>query len=199
MIQEQTVSLRRVSLAASAVFAILAIAAPGAFAAYVITIAQNGSNIVASGSGSLDLTDSTNSGYVNWESFIGPSQAKVLVGSTTLEYLYYVSGSTTSFGTGGFKDADSSSGTAIAIAGSYNGLYVAASYVSGSITSGTATWNDTTLSGLGLLDGTYTWTLASDDTISVVVGGSISAVPEPASIALLGIPAAFTVFRRRRA
>lgn len=173
----------------------LGAAVPAAQASYVITIAQDGADVVATGTGSLDLTGMTSLGGVNWESFVQPSSARIVVGATTSENYYGAfSSSASAFGTGGFTDATSGSGTTVIISG---GLYVAASYVSGTEMSATSTWANTTLSALGLADGTYTWTLPSDDTLTVVIGET-TPVPEPASIALLGIPAAFTVLRRRR-
>lgn len=175
----------------------LGAAVPAAQASYVITISQDGADVVATGTGSLDLTGMSPAGTVNWESFVQPGSGRLSLGARTTERYYGAfSSSTSSFGTGGFTDATSGSGTTVII--SSGSLYVAASYVSGTAMSATSTWANTTLSALGLSEGTYAWTLPSDDTLSVVIGGQSTAVPEPASLTLLGIPAAFTLLRRRR-
>jgi hypothetical protein len=69
----------------------------------------------------------------------------------------------------------------------------------------TATWDNTTISGLGLTPGTYEWTWGSvangnADDLKVVIPASI---PEPASLTLLGLGAVgmmgYAWRRRRRA
>ena len=66
--------------------------------------------------------------------------------------------------------------------------------------SDTATWDDTTISGLGLTPGTYTWTWGSGATADSFVI-NIPPVPEPTTLTLLG-SALFglgVVYLRRRA
>jgi PEP-CTERM motif len=101
------------------------------------------------------------------------------------------------FGPGTIQFASSGGGDAAGILS--QDIYVPANYVSGSQLSDSATWNNTTISALGLTPGTYTWTWGSGptaDSLEVVV------VPEPSSFILLGIVAAFGFiacrWRRRR-
>ena len=71
-------------------------------------------------------------------------------------------------------------------------------YTSGSALSGSATFDSTTLSAMGLTSGTYTasWgSGATADSVTLEVG---SAVPEPATFALLLLPLTALGLARRR-
>ena len=60
-------------------------------------------------------------------------------------------------------------------------------YVSGTVITSGATWDNTTLAALGVTDGTYVWTWGAGpnaDSFTLNIGQS--PVPEPASLALLG-------------
>jgi hypothetical protein len=58
--------------------------------------------------------------------------------------------------------------------------------VSGAALSDSATWDNATLSSLGLTPGTYTWAWGNGaDADSFVIDIKATTVPEPASLALL--------------
>ena len=68
---------------------------------------------------------------------------------------------------------------------------VPAGYTSGSSLTSSATWDNTTISKLGLTPGTYTWTWGSTtngtaDFIEVDIP-SATGVPEPSTLTLLGL------------
>ena len=99
-----------------------------------------------------------------------------------------------------FHLADFGSGDLFGLAGIADEalLEVPSNYSSGSPLQGSATYLDTTVAGLDLLPGEFTWTWASPTT-----GGSdfftvrITAVPEPTSVGLLAAGSILALTRRR--
>ena len=178
---------------------IFALAAP-ARAVVVINIQQVGSDVVATSSGSLDLSGLglvTANGSTSFD-YMSPSSGILFVGTPGSSSVY--TGFTTSgnLGSGSFTSANSNSGDLMGadMADSY--LFLPHNYASGSNIAGSATWSVATFGTLGLTAGsslTYSW---SGDSITVNV---LSPVPEPATAALLsGCGAAFLVgiYRRRK-
>ncbi|MGH8324532.1 MAG: PEP-CTERM sorting domain-containing protein [Steroidobacteraceae bacterium] len=93
-----------------------------------------------------------------------------------------------SFGSGFFALASSGSGDIVGIGAFGVDLVVPSGYVSDSALSDTSTYDGATFASLGLTPGTYTWTWGSgpaDGSFTIDVG--TTAVPEPGSLALLGI------------
>lgn len=158
-------------------------------ASVIMTLYQVGPTVVATGSGTLDLTDLT---------FLGPGhapgayivsfQADLLVGSgiSTLDFDEYtgLSGPTT-FGSAHLPTIGFPPGTgdALGITGFSGILSVPHDYVSGTELAGAATWGNTTVAALGVTPGIYTWTWgtgAHADSLTLFVA------PEPGSLGLLG-------------
>lgn len=184
-------------------------------AEYTISFSQVGDNVEASGSGSLDVTDLlylTNT-TISPEVNSGSAQAELGSGSSVSEY--YLASGPTNFGSSGVIDASSGSGDNVGIYGAGRTVLVPVDYISGDSLSSSATWDNTTFSGLGLTAGTYTWTWGSGsdaDSFEVYIPssspgvfgpdnpGPAIATPEPASLALFGIGAICTLgyWRRRR-
>lgn len=179
-------------------------------AEFIIEFSQQGNNVVATGSGSLNLSALTFRVSPELSAGVNPSLGTASVGPGGLvdEY-YHLPSAPPSFGPGLGKAVSSGTGATVG-----DGVYtnvapwgydiiVPFRYQSGSSLSGTSTYNNTTLSGLGLTPGTYIYgwgSGATADDIKVVIP---SAAPEPASIALLvsGFAAAggFGLYRRRSA
>ena len=193
------------------VFAVLAFAAPGAQASYMVTILQSGSNVVATGSGSLDLTafptpnvavsSTGDDGSVDGDS--AELEFHLQAGSNVI---YHGITGPSSYGSGDFTPANTTSGPSVSLFGSFRDLLVSSTYVSGSqLGSSIDVWTNTTLADLGLTPGSYQWTWgsgASADSFAVQIGATAvtGAVPEPESLALVGMGiAALGVARRRRA
>ena len=175
------------------------LAVPTARAAYRVDIRQVGPDVVATGSGSIDLTNLTISATTNTvPSYIVPNQAVVQVGPTSLQNVtdYKFVGGPSSFGPGAFAKASSGSGASVGVFGN-TVVTVPQGYVSGTdLGISTATWSNQTFSSLGLTPGIFVefWGVTSPhaDTFTIVA-------PEPASLSLLAIAGPMLLRRRRSA
>lgn len=184
--------------------AIAAIAIPGAAdAAVVVNVAQVGANVVATTTGTLNLTGLTLVGS-SFSLSLGilPSISYVATGAADGVSVAGYSGLTgpASFGSGGsYVAATSGTGISFAINGSGFGapyVFVPVGYASGGALAGTSTFANRTFASLGLTSGTYVFRSAAD-TVTVNVGG---AVPEPATWAMMlaGVGAVGFAMRRRQ-
>jgi hypothetical protein len=172
------------------------LSAPSAQADYMVTLTEQSGNVVASGSGTLDVTDLTLFSNSGSGGFIAPASGVMVtgtpgnVGVVTNRY----SGITgpTSFGTniaGPFVDANSGSGDLVAIDNNDtpHGVFAPFNYVSGSMLSSTATWDNFTFATLGVTPGTYVWTWGSGthaDSFTLQIGPT----PVPGPVAGAGLP-----------
>ncbi|MFL6446115.1 MAG: hypothetical protein ACJ746_00180 [Bryobacteraceae bacterium] len=177
---------------------------PPAYAAYIVTLEQQGNNVITIGSGTLDLAGlkltcssgcSTNAG-------IFPALASIAIGSTVngnaLPARFY-SGFTgpTSFGSRADSTLpNSGSGETVGIDGADKILSVPLNYVSGDALPNSSTYNNQTLGSLGVTPGTYEWTWGSGATADSFTL-KIVPVPEPSSLALLALSAESCADARR--
>jgi hypothetical protein len=194
-------TFRNMTMGAAALALATAFVLP-AQATYIITLEQVGSNVVANGHGSLDITDLSFRDVVD-APFINPGLGDLYVGSgsANLDGPISVSGPS-NFGSGGFNNSASGSGNVAGIANGLGGVVVPEGYVSGDALSGSATWDNATFTSLGVTPGTYKWTWgtgAHADSLTLDIK-TAAAVPEPASLALFGVAlAGLGVALRRRA
>jgi hypothetical protein len=172
------------------------LSAPPAQAGYTVTLTQVGSNVVATGSGTIDTTDLTSEGSGTHAGAISPSTPEIITGPPILtpfsEYAFITGPS--SFGSGGFTEATSGSGDLVGIVS--QAVDVPLGYTSGSALSDTSTYDDASFSTLGVTPGSYVWTWGSGadaDSFTLDV-----AVPEPASLTLLGTVVGLGLLARRR-
>jgi hypothetical protein len=160
----RTHSLITLLCAASA--SLLIIGSP-AQAGYIVTLTQVGPNVVATGSGAIDLTGLflfAPNGFGE-QAFLDPSSGFISTGPaspvTVLGDGYDgpVVGPT-SFGSGFFTLANSGSGDFVAFSFGMpvSTLGVPSGYISGSALSDSATYNGATFASLGVTPGTYEWT-----------------------------------------
>lgn len=161
-----------------------------AFADYTVTLTQSGADVIATGSGSINMTDllyRANEPGAN--AFIDPALSNILVGGSTTGYKEYLGlVGPKSFGTGNFNAASSYSGS---LTGLWSGAFILLplSYTSGASLSGGAVWKKATLASLGVTPGTYTWTWgtgANEDSFTLDAVAPSSSTPEPSSLSLLG-------------
>ncbi len=183
-------------------FALASLLTRTAGAAIVVNIEQQGSDVVASYSGSIDLTGI---GF----NFLGSANTNRIAASGAQANFQNGAASKASltdfgknpwtvapsaFGTGGVFNADSLSiadGNAFGFQS--NGFFIEPTYVSGSTISGSMTFENQTLASMGINAGTMNATFSSGDTLSV------NAVPEPSLAGLMLVAAGCLLARRARA
>jgi hypothetical protein len=154
-------SPRKISLSVTA--ALLALAATGSMvrAAYVETVQQVGSNVVATGSGTINTAALTLNGSATNVAILNPGGGLAFFGPASAtfsdEYSGFTSGSS-DFGSNHGVDATSGSGDLVGVAG-LTDLIVPNGYVSGTPLSDSSTWSNQTLDSLGLTEGPgdYAW------------------------------------------
>jgi hypothetical protein len=191
---------------------LLGLSAP-AQAGYVLDLTQEGSDIVAIGSGAIDLAglspDTTTAFSVF--SVIQPNVGEIIGGAEIAPAQVTVDGYTgltgpVFFGSGGLTQASSGAGDEeVGIVGTVDLLFVPAGYVSGAPLSDTATYAGQTFSSLGVTPGRYEWTwgAGADQNFTLITGTAL--VPEPSTWALmllgfagLGLMGYRTAGQRRR-
>jgi hypothetical protein len=187
----------------AAIFIGACLFAPPAQAAYTVTLDQVGSNVVATGSGKLDLAGLSLAGPGGGQSFVDPSVGQIQTGPAITTPIDTYTGFTgpASFGSGSLTFADSGSGDLVGILDNVNQLVVPSGYVSGSSLESSATWDNQTFSSLGVTPGVYVWTweppaTATDD--SFTLDAVAATVSEPASLALLALPLGLVMLLARR-
>jgi hypothetical protein len=173
-------------------------------AEFIATVEQVGSNVVVTGSGTIDTAGLTSAGASVYGSAIAPSQGLISIGSPNGEGVSLFTGITgpTTFGGGGFvAPSDSGSGDKVTLYDALDQLALPVGYVSGSALSDTSTYDNTTLANLGVTPGTYTYTFGSGataDTFIINAGAQApAAVPEPASLAVLPMAIGLTLLASR--
>jgi hypothetical protein len=158
-------------------------------AAYVVTLTQEGKDVVAIGSGTINLAGLSFDG--NWPfppadygPLMSPYNSDIGTWASQDEVAIYV-GATgpAAFGSGGPQLTTTGSGDGVAVLNLLNDLNnfliaVPQGYVSGGKLSSGATWGDTNFVSLGVTPGFYTWTWgngANTFTLDAV------AAPEPST------------------
>ncbi len=143
---------------------------------YIVTFEQMGLNVVATGSGNIDLTGLTLSSTIHptLTAGINPPEAVVNLNSGTSDlYTGTFSGPPggvlgPGFGPGTgipgplFEPATSATGNLVSFSLTFKSVHVFEGYVSdASLGTSTDTWDNATFTSLGLTPGTYEWTWAS--------------------------------------
>jgi hypothetical protein len=176
----------RFALIAVALLIGCGLSASRARAGYIVTLAQQGNGVVATGTGPIDLTGLTFFATVSTPVEMQPNGAIIITGAPLtngFEDLYggFITGPT-NFGSGTNTTADSGMGDLVGISTSAF-VFVPAGYVSGSPLSDSATYNNATFASLGVTPGTYEWTWGTGPNQNF----TLIAVPEPSVSVLLVI------------
>jgi hypothetical protein len=151
-------------------------------AGYVVTLQEVGTDIVATGSGAIDLTGLNFNQTTGTVAGLYPSTAFIGVGPNDFLNTDHYTGTTgpPSFGIGSFESGYNGSGDFVGIIGRDATLIVPEDYVSGSPLSSSSMYAGPFASA-GLTPGTYTWTWGpgANQNFTLVT------VPEPATLSLL--------------
>jgi hypothetical protein len=188
----------KIALCAAAIALSASVLAGPAQAGYVVTLTQQGSDVVATGSGPIDVTGLTLAhGFVVPE--LNPDDGFISFGGSGLtEADIYISNVATgtfitgsaSFGSGGGQNgAGNSSGDSVGIFGLVPELLLPAGYVSDGPLSDTATFGGT-LDQLGVTRGRYEWTWGSGANQNF----TLLALPEPSTWAMMTLGFGLTGF-----
>jgi hypothetical protein len=157
--------------------------------AYSVTLQQVGSNVVATGSGAIDLTGLTLLATGSEAGVIMPSTGTIVTGpfSDVSRYVGTFTGPT-NFGSGGDTTlANSGSGDIVGFSfnQSLQQLVVPLGYASGGPLSDSSTYNNATFNSLGVTPGTYVWTWGAGANQNFTL--QLGAVPDAGStLPLLG-------------
>jgi hypothetical protein len=184
----------RFALIAVALLIGCGLSASPAWAGYTVTLVQQGSDVVATGSGPIDLTGLTFfATFTASNAEVQPNAAIIATGPATGASYDTYTGLTgpMSFGGGTNTVANSGSGDLVVLNGTFMGgaLGVPHSYVSGTALSDSSTYDNQTFSSLGVTPGTYEWTWGTGANQSF----TLVAVPEPPVWLLLVVGVLFLV------
>ena len=156
-----------------------------------MTLEQVGANVVANGSGAINLTGLSFDGFVLNDDSLEASSGAILAGSRVFGVAYAGSTGPTTFGSGGIFVADTSSGDPFGTIPNnivQRLLVVPLGYVSGTALSSSATWNNETFASLGVTPATYEWTWGTglpNQNFTLIIGRA--GVPDGGStVSLLG-------------
>jgi hypothetical protein len=171
---------------------------PLAQANYIVTLEQQGNNVIATGSGTLDLAGLELNPMCSLGCFtnagINPMFGDISTGPVNGVPTRFYFGFTgpASFGSGDSTLPNSGSGDSVGIDGTFEILSVPLDYVSGSALSDNSTYDNQTFGSLGVTPGTYVWTWGSGATADSFTF-NIVPVPEPSNLALLALPLGLVV------
>jgi hypothetical protein len=185
--------------ARAAIFLAAIVGLPAAANAIVtVNINEVGGNVIATASGTLDLTGLTFVGDFGLSQQIQGSDAYVGVGSGSVDGYSGLSGPA-AFGAGGPVASSISTGDGFGLNGSLFGIpyvFVPDGYVSGAALLSSATWSTATFASLGLTPGQYIYT--GDRLDSVIINIGPGGVPEPTTWAMMLIGFGAIGFAMRR-
>ena len=168
-------------------------------AAVVVYLWESGSDVKMSASGTVNTSALTDQGtYVSTSTQTngGLGLARIGTDGTSNSNRWTYSGSYTeaTFGTNLNTITTPDAGSqAIGVSSFQNSVFTPVGYTSGTSLSASATWSSKTLAGMSVNTGDYVWRWdiggAEEDSLTLHIGteAPAAAVPEPSSLALLGM------------
>lgn len=184
-------------LATLAIVIMCGLCAGPAQAGYLVTLQQVGPDVVATGTGTVDLTGLTPEfSTIQSGAFMNPTFGVLTMGTTafTSADVYFGATGPTSFGTGADTDANSGTGDHVSIGGFEALLLLPQGYVSGTALSDSSTYDGKTFSTLGVTAGTYVWSWGTGPNQSFTLQIPTAAVPDSGSTFGLLLLAVATLF-----
>jgi hypothetical protein len=171
---------------AIAIAGTLPIVSQSAQASYIVTLDRVGSDVVATGSGAIDLTGLSFFGPTSTLTpFVDPEFGVIGTGPVTTTADFYIPLSTfsgpTSFGSQFITTTTIGGGDWVSISGSAPSLALPHGYVSGGPLSDTATYDNATFRSLGVTPGTYVWTWGTGANQNFTLDAVAPAVPDSGS------------------
>lgn len=181
----------------AACFFLPCVAATTARATLVITVRQEGGDVVARGAGSVNTAGLTPGPGSGWTQPAVGGPWSLQVGSGLIDTYTGLSGPGTVGPFDGARLTPLRTGDPFGVQLDRNRLFVPRDYVSGANLSGTATVANATIASLGLTEGIYLYTWGSGlnaDSLTI----DISAVPESGAFVLTLLPATVALVLRHR-
>jgi hypothetical protein len=165
---------------------LLGLFAPPARAGYVVDLTQHGSNVVATGSGPIDLTGLSFFASSAITGSLSPVSGSIATGpvSPTNQDLYTGFTGPNNFGGGLGVFANSGSGDMVAVLPGF-AIGVPHGYVSDAPLSDTSTYNGFGKSGTFLTPGAYEWTWGTGANQNFTLVVRVAAIPEPSTWAMM--------------
>jgi hypothetical protein len=170
----------------------------------VVTLSEVGSDVVASGRGTLNLAALSFQKSGGSFSFITANVASIILGPTYGAFAagYSNISGPNNFGPGSVLSATSGFGDLFGLLGQGGTplLTVPAGYVSGSELLSGATWVGKSFARLGVTPDTYVWTWGTGstaDSFTLQIGGTETAIPEPGTLGLFALTGLGLMVRRR--
>ncbi|MBV9008433.1 MAG: VPDSG-CTERM sorting domain-containing protein [Verrucomicrobia bacterium] len=189
-----------IALLCAAIAASLTICA-SAYAGFIVTLTQQGSNVVATGSGAIDVTGLTFATTGLQSGAIYPNFGQIAVGPIdSLADIYFGGTGPITFGSGSGALESSSMGDIVGIQGTIFAAYVSvpAGYVSGAPLVDSSTYDNATFASLGVTLGTYEWTWGTGANQNFTLQIGPAKVPDSGStFALLSLGLAALLARSR--
>jgi hypothetical protein len=199
----------------------LGLTAPPVEAGYVVTLEESGPDLIATGSGPIDLTGLT--GPVNGftQNSVAPIVGSIITGQTpefVIKQTDVYSGFTgpTNFGTGSqpgnigqtcmtSNSICPGSGDTVGLTSVSNQLWLPVGYISDNPLSSSAIFPNQTFAGIGAIPGTYEWTWGTganqNFTLHIAIPEPSTSIPEPSTWATMMLGFAglgFAGYRRLR-
>ena len=158
---------------------------------FTITMQQVGSDVVANGTGAINLTGLTSVGGAQFQVIGIQAEGGFIVTGTSSALLsdYFGFTGPTNFGRGNFFVADTGSGDPSGIGGRDGSIFLPAGYPSGDPLTNSITFNNATFASLGVRQGTYVWSWGTglpNQNFTLIIGSGVPTPDGGTTVSLLG-------------